>query len=67
MLGGHPSPAAIATYFVVATAALLGAAELLPDRLKPLAYGAVVGVEGYAVAGNIDRTGLIGVQTGHVR
>lgn len=67
ILGGAPSTGAVAAYFVIGTAVLMGAAELLPDRLKPFVYGAVIAVEGYTVYGNIETAGVVGLETGRVR
>jgi hypothetical protein len=55
VIGRRPGPVSVALYFVVGSAALLGLARLVPERLRPAAYAGVALVEAYVVAGNYSR------------
>lgn len=67
ILGPRPSTGAVAAYFLVGGIVLLGLAELLPERVRPFAYGVVIAVEGATTIGNIEYTGPAGIAGGHVR
>lgn len=63
MIGSSPSAHAVDAYFAIGTMALAAAAQLVPERYRWLAYGAVAGVEVVAVHNNLSTTrcGPIGV------
>jgi len=63
VIGTSPSPHAVDAYFAVGTVALAAAAQLVPERYRWIAYGAVAGVELAAVKNNLSTTrcGPVGV------
>lgn len=61
MIGHTPSPAAVDAYFLASTIIIIGAAQLIPERYRPLAYSAVIGVEAVTVHGNLGTTRCVGV------
>jgi hypothetical protein len=56
VIGGSPSTGAVDAYFAIGTVALAGAAQLVPERWRWLAYGAVAAVEIKAVHNNLSTT-----------
>lgn len=56
VMGGTPSPGAVAAYFAGTTAILMVAAQIVPERFRPLFYSAVIGVEATAIVNNVGTT-----------
>lgn len=55
-IGSQPSSGRVDVYFAVTTAVLAGSVQLLPERYRWLAYGAIAGVEASTVRGNLATT-----------
>jgi hypothetical protein len=60
-IGSRPPTGAVDAYFALGGALLLGGAQLLPERWRPIAYAAVAAVEISTVRGNLETTRCLGV------
>lgn len=61
VMGPDPSASNVYAYFAFTTIALLGVAQLVPERARPYFYGAVTVAEVYTAVGNAPRTGPCGL------
>lgn len=61
LIGHQPSAGAVDAYFALSSLVILGAAQAIPARYRPLAYAAIVGVEAVTVRGNLDTTRCLGI------
>ncbi len=62
VMGGTPSPVVVGVYFAGSTAILLAAAQVIPEKWRPLVYGAIVAVEGTVIVNNVSTTrGICGL------
>lgn len=61
VIGPQPSAGAVDAYFVVGSVALIGAAQLVPEKYRPLAYVAISAVEIIAIRNNLETTNCMGV------
>src|SRR6266704_3751134 len=53
ILGPHPSVGQVNTYTAVAALTVLGAAAVVPARVRPWLLGVALAVETFAIAGNM--------------
>ena len=56
IIGTSPSAHAVDAYFAIGTAVIAGVAQLVPERYRWLAYGAVASIEVIAVKNNLSTT-----------
>ena len=53
IIGTTPSQSEVGMYFAVGTVAIIGVAQLVPERFRPWFYGAVTVVEAKVISGNL--------------
>jgi hypothetical protein len=56
VIGSSPTAGRVDAYFAISTVALAAAAQVMPERYRWIAYGAVAAVEAVTVGGNIATT-----------
>lgn len=61
VMGARPSMEHVGSYFALSTIALLGVAQLLPERARPFLYGAVAIAETHTAIGNVPLAGPCGL------
>jgi hypothetical protein len=60
-IGTSPSVASVDVYFAVASIAAIGLAQLVPEKARPLVYGAIVVGEVATIGGNWRTTETCGM------
>lgn len=62
VMGTNPSTSTVDMYFAATAVVVHLGAQLLPERIRPLAYAAVIGVQAHAIHNNLGTTqGLCGI------